>query len=70
MKKHNNMSKAEIVVLCTNIKMSRKLKYDVRHLSAYKALDETINSHRKLESSIIWSTTVKDNNHHNSTTEH
>ena len=42
-----------------NIKMSRKLKRDMRHFSAYKALDETINSHRKLESSIIRSTSEK-----------
>ena len=67
--RHNNLSKAEIVVLCMNIKMSRKLKRDMRHLSAYKALDETINSHRKLESSIIWSTSDKDNSDYNSTTE-
>ena len=50
--RHNNLSKAVIVVLCMNIKMSRKLKRDMRHFSAYKALDKTINSHRKLESSI------------------
>ena len=50
--RHNNLSKAEIVVLCMNIKMSRKLKRDMRHFSAYKALDKTVNSHRKLESSI------------------
>ena len=67
--RHNNLSKAEIIVLCMNIKMSRKLKRDMRHFSAYKALDETINSHRKLESSIIRFTSDKDNSDYNSTTE-
>ena len=52
-----------------DIKMSRKLKRDMRHFSAYKAINETINSHRKLDSNTIWSTSDKDNSDYNSTTE-
>lgn len=41
----------------------------MRHFSASKAFDEIINSHTRVESSIIQSTSVKDNSDYTPTTE-
>lgn len=49
--------------------MSKKKKHDMRHFSAGKAFDETINSHTRVGSSIIQSTSVKDNSDYTPATE-